>query len=113
MTPELFERARAVFDQASELPRDQREPFLDRIGAEDPEVRREVEALLAESDGAPLTGRVKEALSELTDPGIALGKHVGPYELIREIARGGMGTVYLARRADEEFRREVPVKLVG
>ena len=40
------------------------------------------------------------------------GKRVGSYELVRELGRGGMGTVYLARRADEEFRKEVALKLV-
>jgi serine/threonine protein kinase/tetratricopeptide (TPR) repeat protein len=41
-----------------------------------------------------------------------IDQNVGPYRLIREIGRGGMGAVYLAERADDEFRRQVAVKVV-
>ena len=39
-------------------------------------------------------------------------RHIGPYELTREIGRGGMGSVYLATRSDELYRKPVAVKLV-
>ena len=41
-----------------------------------------------------------------------IGKRVGVYELKREIGRGGMGAVYLAERADGEFRQTVAIKLI-
>jgi len=37
---------------------------------------------------------------------------IGPYELLREIGHGGMGTVYLAARADDEYRQTVALKLI-
>ena len=37
---------------------------------------------------------------------------VGPYRLISEIGRGGMGTVYLAVRADDAFEQHVAIKIV-
>jgi serine/threonine protein kinase len=37
---------------------------------------------------------------------------VGPYRLVRELGRGGMGTVYLAERDDEEYQAQVAIKLV-
>src|SRR3954454_2893959 len=40
------------------------------------------------------------------------GECVGPYELLKRVGKGGMGTVYAARRADQEFRKLVAVKLV-
>ena len=43
----------------------------------------------------------------------APGTRTGPWEIVKEIGRGGMGTVYLARRADGAFERDVALKLVG
>jgi serine/threonine-protein kinase len=41
-----------------------------------------------------------------------LEKHVGPYEVVRELGRGGMGAVYLARRADQQYEKLVAIKVV-
>lgn len=40
------------------------------------------------------------------------GRRVGPYQIERLLGRGGMGNVYLGQRADQEFRRQVAIKLV-
>jgi serine/threonine protein kinase/Tfp pilus assembly protein PilF len=48
--------------------------------------------------------------SDNSDP--MIGRRVGVYALEREIGRGGMGTVYLAGRADGEFDHQVAVKLI-
>jgi tetratricopeptide (TPR) repeat protein len=45
-------------------------------------------------------------------PHRSAGERIGPFEILGEIGRGGMGEVYLARRADEEFRQEVALKLI-
>ena len=37
---------------------------------------------------------------------------IGPYRVLRELGRGGMGTVYLATRDDDAYRKEVAIKLV-
>ncbi|MBI2838996.1 MAG: protein kinase, partial [Acidobacteria bacterium] len=42
----------------------------------------------------------------------AVGKRIGPYQVIREIGRGGMGQVYQAIRADDEYRKIVAIKVV-
>lgn len=44
--------------------------------------------------------------------GLGPGTRVGPYELTRLLGRGGMGAVYLARRADGAFELEVALKVV-
>ena len=40
------------------------------------------------------------------------GAAVGPYRVLRELARGGMGVVYLAERADGQFEQRVALKLI-
>jgi serine/threonine protein kinase len=44
--------------------------------------------------------------------GLLVGKRVGSYEIVRELGRGGMGAVYLAERADEEFQKQVALKII-
>ncbi|MCA9283860.1 MAG: serine/threonine protein kinase [Phycisphaerales bacterium] len=51
-----------------------------------------------------LTTATREELPELTE--------VGPYRLIEKLGVGGMGTVWLARRNDQEFEQEVAIKLI-
>ncbi len=43
---------------------------------------------------------------------LAPGQRVGRYRIIREIGRGGMGAVYLAERADEQYKKQVAIKLI-
>jgi serine/threonine protein kinase/tetratricopeptide (TPR) repeat protein len=40
------------------------------------------------------------------------GERVGPYRIVRSLGRGGMGEVFLAERADEQFQQQVAIKLV-
>ncbi|MCI0422968.1 MAG: protein kinase, partial [Acidobacteria bacterium] len=80
-------------------------------------MRTQVEALIASHEGAPgfLEARAFEvAPTTLEDDEAALmiGRRIGPYELLREIGHGGMGAVYLAQRADDEYQKQVAIKLV-
>src|SRR3984957_7369713 len=104
---------------SSALQRDpaQRRGYIDEICALDPELRKEIESLLAAhgqvSDvflNTPAAGL--EAFQDLTGADPWVGKHIGPYQLVRELGSGGMGEVYFAVRADAEFHKEVAVKLI-
>jgi len=71
-------------------------------------------ALLPEEDEAAQVQSL-EALPSLQDRGpksdLLPGARVGPYELLRSLGSGGMAEVWLARRADGAFKREVALKL--
>jgi len=41
-----------------------------------------------------------------------VGQRIGPYEVVRELGHGGTGSVYLAHRVDDEYRKEVAIKLI-
>jgi serine/threonine-protein kinase len=116
MNPERWRQVREVFDAVCETEdAGERRTILDAMCGEDAELRREVLTLLAAEDAAPAgldtpgAGLLGALL--VADPAGA-GSVVGPYRLVRHIATGGMGSVYLGQRADEQFQLTVAVKIV-
>lgn len=104
-----------IFAQALELPPAERGAFLDTACAGDESLRREVEVLLAADarDATFLERPAGEILGWRAPAGEeSEGGRLGPYRLLRRIGGGGMGTIYLARRDDEEYQREVAVKIL-
>jgi len=104
-----WQRVKEVFAAAVERPAAERDAYLDRACDGDPELRREVASLLdfhREPDPEPGSG----AATTATEP--EAGDRIGPYRLLGVIGSGGMGTVYLAERADDAFRKRVAVKVV-
>ncbi len=80
-------------------------------------LRAEVESLLRSDERS--ASFIEEAAFALTpdlfpangeEP--VVGRQFGVYRLIREIGRGGLGAVYLAARADDEYRKEVAIKVI-
>ncbi|MDX1547276.1 MAG: serine/threonine-protein kinase [Rhodothermales bacterium] len=125
MTPEQWHRIEQVLDVVLDLAPAERGAFLDTACRADPTLRREVEALLAAEDAAPafldedaaaFAAPAFEADGEASDGPAAApaapGQRLGPYRLVREIGHGGMSVVYLAERADGQFRQTVAVKLL-
>lgn len=116
MTPEQWQRIRPILESALELDSANRAHFLDDA-CEDSSLRREVESLIAVHEGAG-TGVLKspsvpdEVLDEEVHFRLASGKRIGPYEILGEIAEGGMGAVYRAVRADGQYKQEVALKIV-
>ena len=103
-------RVRDVFLEALELEPSARDSFLSRIGERDPAVAAEVQSLLSAHEGSsgvldapPLSPSLRTA---------SPGDRIGPYRIIEEIGRGGMGVVYRATRDDESFTQQVAIKLI-
>jgi eukaryotic-like serine/threonine-protein kinase len=110
------QRLETLFAAAIRLEAGRRKEFLREACAGDSALRAELDSLLAAHGHAvdfleaPAGAFVEGVLPEA--PAIEEGKRVGPYRLIREIGRGGMGEVYLAARADDEYQTQVAIKLV-
>jgi serine/threonine protein kinase len=107
-----------LLNAALELEPSERRKFLDELGARAPDLRREVESLLAceeKVDGFLLTPALSFS-ADFFDDDTALdaraGQEIGNYRIVREIGRGGQGAVFLAERADGEFKQEVALKVV-
>ncbi len=111
--PENWEQVKELFTLALERDPTERSEFLRRACGEDDSLRAEIESLLSSFDGAPTFLEDSPALNLLSAQSPALaGKRIGAYRILREIGRGGMAVVYLAERADEQFRKRVAIKML-
>ena len=111
----LWQKVEPLFYQAAVLPLAQREHFIDQACNGDNELCQALRLLLA-NEGH--TGQLQnmlasEAASLLADQQDLSGEVLGPYKLLRQLGRGGMGTVYLAERADKQFEKQVAIKLIS
>jgi non-specific serine/threonine protein kinase/serine/threonine-protein kinase len=101
MTSGHWERVKQIVGDALEIDRTSRPAFLDRACDGDAALRGEVETLLsADHPGVPFLD-----LDKTPD-------RLGPYRVVREIGRGGMGAVYLAERDDGQFQQRAAIKVI-
>jgi serine/threonine protein kinase/tetratricopeptide (TPR) repeat protein len=112
----LTKQALEIVDAVLMLPPDQRSAYLDRMCL-DVSLRLYVESLLSSYEEAQdfLTEPAFVGSSNVPEPESAdgwVGRQVGPYHLIEEIGEGGMGVVYRAVRADDQYHKEVAIKLL-
>jgi Tol biopolymer transport system component/serine/threonine protein kinase/Tfp pilus assembly protein PilF len=121
MTPERWKKVEEIFNAAVEKSAQERQVFLNETCGEDSQLRVEVERLLALDEEAGDFIESPVAVSQIThlvdfpfteQTFTLIGQQIGAYMLEREIGRGGMGAVYLATRADNEFSKRVAIKLV-
>jgi serine/threonine protein kinase len=112
-----------AFDEALNLDPDRRRAFLASVAVRDPTLAADVERLLRASDDpdqpidfsrwvAQAWRALGAAQDDAPEPAIPEGTQFGAYRVVREIARGGMATVYLAERDDGAFEQQVALKVL-
>lgn len=114
MTPERWQQVKNALAGALEQPTEtERAAFVARECADDTALRSEVQSLLDQPEDEFDSAAEVIGIAN-TDPIHAanIGRKVGNYELLRELGRGGMGTVWLAKRADRQFEKLVAIKLL-
>ena len=128
MTPERWRRVETVFQTALDIRPENREQFLAEACGGDEVLLSEVERLIEGYEAAdeflekPALDLKQIAGNELptlqlediqgSTHGLESGARIGAYRILRELGRGGMGAVYLAERAEGDFRKLVAVKVV-
>ncbi len=106
-------KVKTIFDAALHRAPTLRPAFLTEACGGDGALRAEVETLLRHYAAAnpsfleqPVFADTVSFIEE------ALPQRFGPYRIVRELGRGGMGAVYLAERADGEFKKQVAIKVM-
>jgi len=119
MRPERWSQIEGLFLQAIELPPHERERFLGDVCHGDESLRRELNSLLA--CDIPETPLVNDSflppntvLTDVASPALSdrTSQRIGPYRLLRLLGHGGMGSVHLAVRDDDHYRKQVAIKLL-
>ncbi|HEY8376993.1 MAG TPA: serine/threonine-protein kinase, partial [Nannocystis sp.] len=127
LTPDRWQRIDQLFEAALDEPTERRLEWLARACEGDAALYEAVARLLSNVEaaeralGESVTDYADTLLASLgqemagaagDDGHLPAGARVGAYRLVREIGRGGMGTVYLAERDDAEFQKRVALKVV-
>ena len=120
LTPADIAALSRLLDEAQDLDAGAREAWLAAqasfLPAAQSHLIDSLREMLAERDRMTLSGPLatlpRLAEAEAAGPPVSLeGQRIGPYRVLREIGRGGMGSVWLAERADGAFDRQVALKL--
>ena len=109
---------RTLLDEALALPAAERTTWVESLAGEQAHLKDTLLELLAVhgegETGTSLVTSLRLARAGDAAPGtaeLAAGDAIGPYRLISELGRGGMGTVWLAERADGQLKRQLALKL--
>ena len=120
MTREQWLRIKTITAAALEQPEAKRGGFVADACAGEKPLEQEVRSLLSSAvTASPLfeapVFAAASAVSVIEEARRAvaprIGGRFGPYRIVKEIGRGGMGRVFLAERADEEYRQVVALKI--
>lgn len=117
MTPERWQQVKELLQSVLEQPTEEQTAFLNHVAGGDDPLRLEVESLLEFQEGNE--NFIETSALEITARSVGAesqdemaGAQIGPFQVEREIGRGGMGAVYLAQQNDNHYQRQVAIKII-
>jgi serine/threonine protein kinase len=110
LSPERWRVVSPYLDQALTIPEQERAKWLARLFEQDPALAADLQTLLREHGSLVQDEYLEQSPRVLPTDAARAGQTVGAYTLIAPIGEGGMGTIWLARRSDERFQRDVAIK---
>jgi tetratricopeptide (TPR) repeat protein len=112
--PDNWEEVQEIFFAAADLPSADQPRFLEDACRGNPNLRRDVDSLLAadRSHSHDIDVAVQVAAQQVLGADPVIGVRFGPWLVSREIGRGGMGIVYLVVRDDAQFQKQAALKLI-
>jgi serine/threonine protein kinase len=116
MTPEEWREVKDGFQTALALDPEERANYLDSAFPNG-DLRGEVESLLrSHDDSAAFLDQAVEVIASDIPPSTTtefwIGKRLGPYQVLEQIGKGGMSVVFRACRVDDQFQKQVAIKVL-
>ena len=114
MPLDYWNRVQSLFLSLADLSPEDQTRLLDVACSDDNELRAEVESLLKSDreDTRIISSTIAGEAALLFGAQTLIGDRLGSYRVVKEIGRGGMGDVYLAIRDDDQFQKQVAIKVV-
>jgi eukaryotic-like serine/threonine-protein kinase len=113
LSPDEWHALSPHLDKALEMDDEERSIWLSWLRSRDPDVARQLEALLFEHQVLTEEGFLERRSVEWPHGSTPAGQTVGVYKLLSQIGRGGMSNAWLAERVDGRFERQVVVKFLN
>ena len=110
---ERWRQLRQMFDAVCELPAGEWEGALRKLGNDEALVEEVLSLLQAQTASLNRALEPLQAMmASLPEEELQVGGRLGVWQLVERLAQGGMGTVFVAERADRLFRQRVAIKLL-
>ena len=116
------QEAEEILHAVLNYPPEDRASFIFQACAGDPALIHDIDTLLSHLNTSESAAELDQPKTDLNSCNHLaaeeqvdrlIGRRLGPYRIEREVARGGMGTVYEALRVDKEFSKRVAIKVVN